>query len=96
MDDILRRRLMHALKDRRWTELDSQRAAEGIASIYLAEESEWRVWPTGNAARPDLFYVARRLNDVSVYDSLLEGRARDVANALNEVERPDADATGTP
>lgn len=96
MDDILRRRLIHALQNRRWTEHEAQRAAEGIASIYLAEEWEWRVWPTGDAGRPDLFHVARRLNDTSAYDSLLEGRARDVANALNEVERPDSDATGIP
>ncbi len=41
MDDILCRRLIHALKHRRWTELDALGAAEGIASIYLAEDWEW-------------------------------------------------------
>jgi len=95
VDPDLRRNLVEALKSRRWTHLDAERAAESIAVVYQAGEGEWKVWPSGNAMEPDRYRVARREPLVSVYDSPLEGRARDVAGALNELEGHDSDATGT-
>jgi hypothetical protein len=92
----LRRRLIGALENRHWTHLDAERAASGIASFYQAAEGEWKVWPTGNLVRPDLYRVARRADEASVYDSPQAGRAGDVANAMNELERHGPDATGTP
>jgi sulfatase-modifying factor enzyme 1 len=49
VDDILRRRLIHALKDRRWSSLDAGRAAASIAEVYYAEAGEWWAWPNRNA-----------------------------------------------
>jgi hypothetical protein len=34
VDDIFRRRLIHALKNRRWESLDAERAAAGAAGLY--------------------------------------------------------------
>jgi hypothetical protein len=47
VDDILCRRMIHALKDRRWSSLDAERAAAGIAELYHAEAGEWWAWPSG-------------------------------------------------
>ena len=94
MDDILRRRLIHALKDRRWASLDAERAAARIAELYHAEAGEWGAWPSKNAMGPDLYRVARDEPAISVYDSPIQGRALDVASVLNEFERHGSDATG--
>ncbi len=96
MDDILRRRLIHALKNRRWTSLDAEQAAAGAAGLYRDGDMDWRVWPSQAAGDPSYFRVARQENAVPVFGSLVQGRARDVANALNEVERHDPDPTGIP
>ncbi len=96
MDDILRRRLIHAFKNRRWTSLDAERAAAGIAELYHAEAGEWWAWPSRNAMGPDLYRVARDEDANSVYDSPVQKRALDVVGALNELERHGPDATGIP
>lgn len=96
MDDILRRRLIHALKDRRWSSVDAERAATGVAELYRAEAGEWWVWPSRNARGPDLYRVARDEDANSVYDSPVQKRALDVVGALNELERHGPDATGWP
>jgi hypothetical protein len=96
VDDILRRRLIHALKNRRWSSLDAERAAAGIAELYHAEAGEWWAWPRGNATKPDLYRVARDEDAISVYESPIQGRAMDVVSALNELERHGPDATGWP
>jgi len=96
VDDILRRRLIHALKDRRWTSLDAERAATGAAGLYQDGDTEWKVWRSQAVGDPSFFRVARQESAISVFDSLVEGRARDVANALNELEPRGPDATGTP
>jgi hypothetical protein len=95
VDHILRRNLIEALKNRRWTHLDAERAAESVAELYDQGDAAWEVWRSEVVADPDSYGVARDESDVSVYRSLLEGRARDVAIALNELERRDSDATGT-
>jgi len=95
VDHTLRRRLIEALKARSWTYLDTERAAEGIAGLYEDGEGEWRVRLSKVTDELDLYLVARNENEVSVFDSPLEGRARDVASALNELEGHDSDATGT-
>jgi hypothetical protein len=94
VDPDLRRNLIEALENRHWTHLDAERAAAGVASFYQAAEGEWMVWPTGNAVKPDLYRVARRADEASVYDSPQKGRAGDVANAMNELERHGSNATG--
>jgi hypothetical protein len=94
VDHTLRRSLIEALKSRSWTHLDAERAAEGIAGLYEAREGEWQVRLSKIAGEPDLYLVSRNVNEVSVFDSPLEGRARDVASALNEFEGHDSDATG--
>lgn len=98
-DQELRLRLYDALGNRRWTPFDSERAAAFVAGLYQAGEGDWKVWPTKKVMGPDHYYhyrVARReSNAVCVYDSPQEGRARDVAHALNEVERNDSDSSGT-
>lgn len=96
MDDILCRRLIHALKDRRWSSLDAERAATGVAELYRAEAGEWWAWPSRNARGPDLYRVARDEDANSVYDSPVQKRALDVVGALNELERHGPDATGWP
>jgi len=96
VDDILRRRLIHAFKNRRWTSLDAERAAAGIAELYHAEAGEWWAWPSRNAMGPDLYRVARDEDAISVYDSPIQGRALDVVSVLNELERHGPDATGWP
>lgn len=92
VDQILRSRLIEALTSRRWTPVDAERAAEFVAGLYHAGEGEWKVWPSEKA---DHYRVARRVDALSVYDSPQQGRTRDVAHALNEVEGNDSDATGT-
>ncbi len=96
MDDILCRRLIHALKNHRWASIDAERAATGAAGLYQDGDMDWRVWRSQATGDPSFFRVARQESAVSVFDSLVEGRARDVANALNEVERHGSDATGIP
>jgi len=95
VDDIFRHNLLKALKNRRWTSLDAERTATFVAGLYQAEEGEWVVWPSETKGLRH-FRVARHAGALSVYDSPQEGRARDVAHALNEIERNDSDATGTP
>jgi hypothetical protein len=95
LDHTLRRRLIEALKLRSWTALDAERAVAGVAGLYEDGEGEWMVWLSQAAHDPDYCRVARRENEISVYDSLREVRARDVAGALNEIEGHDSDATGT-
>ena len=95
MDDILRRNFLKALKNRRWTSLDAERAATFVAGLYQAEAGEWTVWPSETKGLTH-YRVARHAGALSVYDSPQEGRAWDVANALNELEGHDSDATGTP
>jgi hypothetical protein len=96
VDDILCRRLIHALKDRRWPSPEAERAAAGIAELYRAEAGEWWAWPSGNARGPDLYRVARDDDAISVYDSPIQARALDVVGALNELERHGPDPTGWP
>ena len=96
MDHDLRRSLIEALKNRRWTHLDAERAADSVAAFYQSTGGAWQVWRSKAADDPDSHRVARRENEVTVYKSLFEERARDVANALNEIEAHDSDATGTP
>jgi hypothetical protein len=96
VDDILRRRLIHALKNRRWTSLDAERAAAAADSLYQDGDTEWKVWRSQAGGDPSIFRVARQESAVSVFDSLVEGRARDVANALNELEPHGSDRTGPP
>lgn len=94
MDDDLRLNLIEALKNRRWTPLDAERTAAFVAGLYKEGEGEWKVWPSGRAAG-DHYGVARSEAVASAYDSPFKERARDVANALNEIERRQSDATGT-
>ena len=95
MDPVLRRMLIEGLRTRGWTHLDGERAAESVAGLYQDGAAEWGVWLSKVAGEPDVYRVARGGNVISFYDSPLEGRARDVAGALNEVEWKDSDATGT-
>jgi hypothetical protein len=88
--------MIHALKDRRWSSLDAERAATAAAGLYQDGDSEWSVWRSQAGGDPSIFRVARLESAVSVFDSLVEGRARDVANALNELEPHGSDPTGTP
>lgn len=96
MDHTLRRGLIEALQSRGWTHLDAERAAAGVAGLSESGTGEWKSWLSKVAGETDLYRVARNANDISVFDSPLEGRALDVAGALNELEGHDADATGTP
>jgi hypothetical protein len=95
VEDVFRSRLIEALKSRSWTYHAAERAASFVASLYQEGGSEWKVWPS-EAREPDLYRVAGSANADSVYDSRVEGRARDVADALNEIERHGSDATGIP
>ncbi len=97
MDHPLRPSLIEALKARSWTHLDAERVAIRIEASYKLEAGEWKVvlWEVAGGEQ-NLYLVARKVNEVSVFDSSLEGRARDVASALNELEGHDSDATGTP
>lgn len=92
VEDGLRRLLIQTLKNRRWTSLDAERAAASVARFYETRDGPWQVWLRQVAGDADFYRVARRENEVSVYDSLLEGWARDVAGALNELEAHVSDA----
>ena len=95
MDHVLRRALIEALKNRAWTHLEAERAAEYAGEFYQRASGAWEVWCGQAADDPDYYRVARHEGDASVYKSLLEGRARDVASALNQLEGHDSGATGT-
>jgi len=95
VDHVLRRALIEALKNRGCTHLDAERAAEYAGEFYQRAGGAWEVWCGQAAEDPDYYRVARHGGDASVYKSLLEERARDVASALNELERNDSDATGS-
>lgn len=95
MDHDIRSRLVDALGKRRWTHIDAERAADCVAGLYQAGEGEWQVWPGKKTAGSDHCRVARRADAVSVYDSPQDGRAWDVAHALNELERQNSVATAT-
>lgn len=86
VEDDLRRRLIQALKNQQWTSLEAERAAASVARFYEARDGRWQVWLSQVVGDADSYRVARRENEVSVYDSLIEGWARDVAGALNELE----------
>lgn len=92
----LRRALIEAFENRGWKHPDANLAAESIASFYEVGDGEWIVRLSEAPDDPPFYQVARREDEVFVYVTLLEGRARDVANALNEIERSGPDATGTP
>src|SRR5712692_9285989 len=79
-----------------WSYHAAERAAEFVAGLPREGDGEWKVWPSVDAKGPNLYRVARRVNAVSVYDSPVEGRARDVSDALNEIERHGPDAAGCP
>ena len=96
VDHVLRRSLIEALKARGWSYHAAERAAEFVAGLPREGDGEWKVWPSVDAKGPDLYRVARRVNAVTVYDSPVEGRARDVSDALNEIERHGPDAAGSP
>jgi len=96
VDHTLRRNLIEALKSRGWTHVDAERAAAGVTVWPEGGTGEWKVWFSTVAGEPDLYRVARHMSDISAFDSPLEGRARDVAGALNDLEGHDSDATGTP
>ena len=95
VDHTLRRRLIEALKARSWTSLDAERAAVGITGFYEGGTGEWKVRLSKIVGEPDFYQVGRKVNEIPVFDSPLEGRARDVAGALNELEGDESDATGT-
>ena len=95
VDDVLRRNLIEALKSRSWTYHAAERAASFVAGLYQEGASEWKVWPSEERG-PDHYRVARSVKAPTVYGSPVEGRARDVADALNEIERHGSDATGIP
>jgi hypothetical protein len=94
VDDDLRLNLIEALKNRRWTNLDAESAAADAAAVYPDGEGPWQVWHSQLADDPDCYWVARLEHGFSAYKSLLEGRARDVADVLNELEGRGSDATG--
>lgn len=66
-----------------------------VAGLPREGDGEWKVWPSRDAMGPDHYRVARRENAVPVYDSPVEARAREVADALNGLAGDDSDATGT-
>ena len=95
MDRVLRRALVEALTNRGRTHPDAERAAEYAGEFYQRAGGAWEVSCGQAAYDPDYYRVARHGSDASVYKSLLEGRARDVASALNELEGHDSATTGT-
>ena len=96
MDDTLRRKVIDALQLRRWTQLDAERAADSVVGIYQAGPGEWRVWRSGKMVGQDIYRVARPGDPVSVYNSPLEERAREVADVLNELQGHTRAAPGAP
>ena len=93
VDHTLCRCLIQALKSRHWMPLDAEWAAEGIGKCYRSGQGEWQVRLSKIAGQLDLYLGARSMNGAPVFDSHLEGRARDVAGALNELEGLDSFAT---
>lgn len=87
-------RLTAQLERRHWTPLDAGRAAEAVARHYQVAAGKWQVWHRRLDGRIDVYRVSRRESEVSVYDSSQEGRARDVASALNDVQGQ-SEAVGT-
>ena len=87
MDHDVRRKLIELLKSRSWTPLDAEQVAIRIEALYELEAGEWKVvlWEIAGGEQ-NLYLVARKVNGPSVFDSPLEGRARDVASALNQIE----------
>jgi hypothetical protein len=94
VDQALRLRLIDALKSRSWESSDAERAATRIEALYEAGTEEWKVvlWEVAGG-EGSLFFVARRVEGPSVFDSPREVRARDVAGALNEIEADSSAST---
>jgi hypothetical protein len=92
-DHALRRSLIAALKSRHWMHLDAEWAAEAIGRFYGSGHGEWQVRLSKVPGEFDLYLVIRSMNGAPVFDSHLEGRARDVAGALNELEEINSFAT---
>jgi hypothetical protein len=76
--------------------LDAEQVAIRIETLYKLEAGEWKVvlWEVAGGEQ-NLYLVARRVNEPSVFDSPLESRARDVARALNEIETGKSEPTGS-
>jgi hypothetical protein len=87
VDPDVRRNLIESLKSRSWSDHDAERVATRIEALYKLEPGEWQVvlWEVAGGEQ-SVYLVARKVDGPSVFDSPLEMRARDVANALNEVE----------
>ena len=87
MDPDARHKLIESLKSRSWPDPEAERVASRIESVYELGSGEWKVmlWEVAGGEQ-NVYLVARRVDGPSVFDSPMEGRARDVANALNEIE----------
>ena len=94
MDQDVRRKLIEVLTSRSWTPLDAEQVAIRIEALYALEPGEWKVvlWEVAGGEQ-SLYLVARKVNGPSVFDSPQQGRARDVARALNEIETGHSEPT---
>ncbi len=86
VDHALRLKLVDALQNRRWAHLDAERVATGVADGYQSGTGLWQVWRSQVGHDPPQYHVARKEHGGSVYEGFLVGRARDVADALNDIE----------
>lgn len=90
MKHSLQTRLIEVLRSQGWAHFDAEKAAEAVVRSYEEAEGHWKVWIRSVADAPDYYGVSRREDDVSVFDSLLETPAQEVAAVLNEFERRDS------
>ena len=76
--------------------LDAEQVAKRVEALYELEAGEWKVvlWEVAGGEQ-SLYLVARKVNGPSVFDSALEGLARDVATALNEIEAGNSGPTAS-
>ena len=87
MTQLVRQRLIEALQSRSWTAQDAELVATRVEKQYQRATGAWKVvlWEVAGGEQ-SVFLVARNVDGTSVFDSPLQTRAWDVANALNEIE----------
>ena len=79
--------MIAALRRRGWSRLEAEDAAERVVGFWQAGTAPWAVRHT---REPAMYEVARKENEVAVYESATAPRSEAVRDALNDIEMESA------